>query len=127
MPVRVPVRLEVTGGTGVLTEPQRLLRRDATGRTLLGRPSRINRHEVRPLALTLVFEHRVERSPRGRRGVAAVRRLLHHLLRVQVFNRNEIVLPSGGEQTCVGNELFVSWKDTVGPQSRHYVINERVR
>jgi len=36
------------------TDPQWLLRRDAAGRTLLGRPSRVDRHEMRPLACTCI-------------------------------------------------------------------------
>ena len=78
----------------MFTDPQRLLRRNATGRTLLGCPSRVDRHEVRPLTLALVFEQREERSPRGRRRIAAVRRVFHHPLDVQVFDRHEVVLPS---------------------------------
>ena len=76
----------------MFTDPQRFLSRDATRRTYLGRPSRVDCHEVCPLALALVFEQREERSPRGRRRVAAVRRGFHHPLHVQVFNRYEVVL-----------------------------------
>jgi len=78
----------------VVTDPQRLLRRDSARRALLGRPSRVDRDEVRFLPLTLVFEQREERPPRGERGVAAVRRRLHHPLHVQVFDCHEVVLPS---------------------------------
>ncbi len=78
----------------MFTDPQRLVGRNAARRALLGRSSRIDRDEVRPLALTLVIEQREERPPRGRRRVAAVRRRLHHPLHVQVFDRHEVVLPS---------------------------------
>ena len=90
--VRVPVGGESTRRAGVLAHPQRLVRRDAAGRALFGRPSGFDRDKVRPLPLALVFEQREERSPRGRRGVAAVRRPFHHPCHVQVFDRHKVVL-----------------------------------
>ncbi len=78
----------------MFTNPQRLVSRDAAGRALLSRPSRVDRHEVCSLAFALVFKQREERSPRGRGGVAAVRRRFHHPLDVQVFDCHEVILPS---------------------------------
>jgi len=92
--VRVPVRLKPAGGTGVFTDPQRLLRQNTTRRALFRRTARIHGDEVRSLSLALVLEQREERPPCCRRGVAAVRRRLHHPLHVQVFDRHEVVLPS---------------------------------
>ena len=92
--VRVPVRLKPAGGTGVFTDPQRFLRRDAARRTPLGRPSRVDRHEVRSLSLALVLEQREERPPRRRRRVSTVRRRFYHPVHIQVFDRYKVILPS---------------------------------
>jgi len=61
--------------------------------TLFGRSSRIDGHEVRAFAVALVFEHPKERSPRRSGAVAAVRGEFHQPLRVEVFDRYEVVFP----------------------------------
>ena len=96
VPRRVPVSVggESARWTRVFTDPQWLVRLNTTGRALLGRPSGFDRHEVRPCSFAFVFEQREERLPRGRRGVAAIRRRLHHPRHVQVFDRHKVVLPS---------------------------------
>ena len=78
----------------MFTDPQRLVGRNATRRALLGRPSRVDRHEVRSFTLAFVLKQREERSPRSRRRVAAVRRGFHHPLHVQVFDCHEVVFQS---------------------------------
>ena len=77
----------------MFTDPQRFLRRDATRSALFGRPSGTDSYEVRAFALALVFQKPLEHCPRRRPPAPAVARLLHQLLRVEVFDRHEVVLP----------------------------------
>jgi len=56
--VRIPVRLETTGWTGVFTNPQRFFRRNATRRALFSPPSGVNGDEERSFPFAVVFEQR---------------------------------------------------------------------
>ncbi len=90
--VCVSIRLEPTRRTGMFTNPQRLLRRNATGRALLGRPSRVNRDEVRPFTFALVFEHPQERPPRRACSIPGIAGEFDQALRVQILDRHQVVL-----------------------------------
>jgi hypothetical protein len=56
----------------MVTNPERFFRRDTARHTLLGRPARVDSHEVRPLSVIPGFEQRGERPPRGGGDVAGL-------------------------------------------------------
>ena len=76
----------------MFTDPQRLVRRNAARRVLLGRPARVHGDKMRAFAFALVFEHPQERSPRRACPVARVARQFDQALRVQVLYGHQVVL-----------------------------------
>ena len=78
----------------MFAHPQRLVGRNAAVGTFLCRSPRIDSDEVRSLAVALVFHHSQERAPRRTGAVSAVRWEFHKPLGIEIFDRDEAVLPS---------------------------------
>jgi hypothetical protein len=78
----------------VFTHPQWFVGFDATLSALFGSSLGFDFHEVRAFAFALRFEHIGEGVPCCRRRIAAVAWRLQHPFHVEVFDRDQFVLPS---------------------------------